>query len=116
GSSQTISMGQNVYIGLVICSNSTSTLATATFDNVSFSPAPAITSLSSSTGLVGSQVVISGTSFGSTQGFVMLSGSPMTISSWSNTSVTTTVPSGATSGPLVIVSNPSLDDSNFVGF
>jgi hypothetical protein len=35
GSSQTINMGQNVYIGLVMCSNSTTTLATATFDNVS---------------------------------------------------------------------------------
>jgi YD repeat-containing protein len=116
GSNQTISMGQNVDIGLVMCSNSTSTLATATFDNVSFSPAPAVTSLSSSTGLVGSQVVISGTSFGSTQGLVTLSGSPMTISSWSNTSVTATVPAGATSGPLVIASNPGLDDSNSVAF
>jgi hypothetical protein len=35
GPSQTINMGQSVYIGLVVCSNSSSTLATATFDNVS---------------------------------------------------------------------------------
>src|SRR5438309_7933896 len=35
GSPQTINMGQNVYIGLALCSNNTSTLATATFDNVS---------------------------------------------------------------------------------
>ena len=116
GSNQTISMGTNVDIGLVTCSNSTSTLATATFDNVSFSPAPAITSLSSSTGLVGSQVVISGTSFGSTQGLVTLSGSPMTITSWSNTSVTATVQPGATSGPLLIAASPSLDDSSSVAF
>ena len=34
GTSQTISMAQNVYIGLVVSSGSTSTLATATFDNV----------------------------------------------------------------------------------
>src|SRR5207245_11330637 len=35
GAPQTINMGQNVYIGLALCSNNTSTLATATFDNVS---------------------------------------------------------------------------------
>jgi hypothetical protein len=34
GSSLTINMGQNVYVGLVMCSNNASTLATATFDNV----------------------------------------------------------------------------------
>src|SRR5207245_2469948 len=37
GSPQTINMGQNVYIGLAVCSNNSSTLATATFDNVSVS-------------------------------------------------------------------------------
>src|SRR5207245_2065555 len=37
GAPQTINMGQNVYIGLALCSNNTSTLATATFDNVSVS-------------------------------------------------------------------------------
>src|SRR5256712_210495 len=35
GSPQTINMGQNIDIGLALCSNNTSTLATATFDNVS---------------------------------------------------------------------------------
>jgi len=35
GSSQTINMGQNIDIGLALVSNNTSTLATATFDNVS---------------------------------------------------------------------------------
>ena len=34
GTSQTIPMAQNVYIGLAVSSGSTSTLATATFDNV----------------------------------------------------------------------------------
>jgi regulation of enolase protein 1 (concanavalin A-like superfamily) len=34
GSSQTISMAQNVYVGLAVSSRSTSSLATATFDNV----------------------------------------------------------------------------------
>jgi hypothetical protein len=35
GTSQTINMGQNVYIGLAVTSGSTSSLGTATFDNVS---------------------------------------------------------------------------------
>jgi regulation of enolase protein 1 (concanavalin A-like superfamily) len=35
GSSQTVSMGQNVYIGLAASSRSTSSLVTASFDNVS---------------------------------------------------------------------------------
>jgi hypothetical protein len=35
GSPQTINLGPSVYIGLVVCSNNTSTLAAATFDNVS---------------------------------------------------------------------------------
>jgi hypothetical protein len=35
GSTQTIPMGQNVLIGLAVSANTTSALATATFDNVS---------------------------------------------------------------------------------
>jgi regulation of enolase protein 1 (concanavalin A-like superfamily) len=35
GASQTVSMAQNVYVGLAVSSRSTTTLATATFDNVS---------------------------------------------------------------------------------
>jgi hypothetical protein len=64
GSSQTINMGQNVYFGLGVTSGSTSSLATASFDNVSLSsatsPAPLISSVSATTGAIGSQVVISG--------------------------------------------------------
>jgi hypothetical protein len=37
GSSQTITMAQNVYVGLAVTSNNNSVLATATFDNVSVS-------------------------------------------------------------------------------
>jgi hypothetical protein len=35
GSSQTLSMAQNVYVGLAVNSGTSSALATATFDNVS---------------------------------------------------------------------------------
>src|SRR5438876_3666851 len=83
--SQTITMATNVYIGLAVSSRSTSTLATATFDNVSVTsttaPAPAITSVSATTGSVGSQVIITGTGFGSSQGssLVTLNNAAVTI-------------------------------------
>jgi len=35
GTSQTVSMAQNVYVGLAVSSRTTSSLATASFDNVS---------------------------------------------------------------------------------
>ena len=118
GNTQTFTMTQNVYIGLAVSSYSTSTLATATFDNVSVSsaanPAPTITGLSTTTGPVGTQVVISGSSFGSSQGssLVTLSGSPVTIESWSATSIIITIPSGATSGPIGVSVAPSMNNSN----
>jgi RHS repeat-associated protein len=122
GPSTAISMGQNIYVGLFMLSGSSSTLGTATFDNVSINtastPAPQITSVSTTSGAVGSQVVISGNGFGTTQGssVVVLNGAPVTISSWSATSITITIPSGATSGYLVVSVAPSMNDSNPVTF
>jgi len=40
GSSQTISMAQNVYVGLAVSANDNSALVTATFDNVTISASP----------------------------------------------------------------------------
>jgi hypothetical protein len=66
GSSLTISMATNVYVGLFANSGDTSSLGTATFDNVSVnqssSPAPIISSISATTGSVGTGVQISGSS------------------------------------------------------
>jgi len=120
--SQTINMAQNVYIGLAVSSTSTTYTETATFDNVSVSttanPGPVITGVSATTGSVGSQVVISGTGFGATLGssVVLLNGAAVTINSWSSTSITITIPTGATSGDLVVSVAPSMDDSNPVDF
>jgi subtilase family serine protease len=122
GTSQTISMAQNVYVGLAVNSGSTTALATAIFDNVSVNsaaaPAPVITSVSATTGSIGSQVAITGSNFGATQGssVVLLDGSPVTINSWSATSINITIPTGATSGPLVVSVAPSMNDSNPVVF
>jgi len=122
GSTQTITMASGVYIGLAVSSQSTSALATATFDNVSVnstaSPAPVITSVSATTGAVGSQVVITGTGFGATQNgsVVLLNDAPLTINSWSGTSITVTIPTGAATGYLVVSVAPSMNASNAVGF
>jgi RHS repeat-associated protein len=122
GSSQTVDMATNVYVGLAVSSRSTSTLATATFANVSISstsaPAPVITGVSATTGSVGSQVAISGTGFGASQGgsLVTLNNVDVTINSWSSTAIVFTIPTGATSGSLVVSLAPSLDDSNPVDF
>jgi hypothetical protein len=124
GSSQTVTMAQNVYIGLAVSSGSNSSLATATFDNVSVSApgsgssAPVITSLSATTGPIGSQVTIFGSGFGGSQNgsVVILNGTPVTINTWGATSISITIPTGATSGPMVVSVAPSMNDSNPVMF
>src|SRR6266568_2141856 len=120
--SQSITMAQNVYIGLAVSSQSTTTLATATLDNISISsaaaPAPVITKVSATTGSVGTQVVIAGTGFGSPQSnsLVTLNNVPVTIASWTGTSIVIMIPTGATSGYLVVSVAPSMNDSNAVYF
>jgi RHS repeat-associated protein len=122
GTSQTISMAQSVYIGLAVSSGGYGNLNTATFDSVSINsaanPAPIITTVSATTGSIGNPVVISGSGFGASQGssVVLLNDAPVTINSWSATSITITIPSGATSGPLVVSVAPSMNDSNPVEF
>ncbi len=104
GTTQTITMAQNAYVGLFVSSGTTGATSTATFDNVSVSstatPAPVITSLSATSGSVGSQVVISGSGFGATEGgsLVTLNGVPVTVNTWSSTSIVITIPTGATTG------------------
>src|SRR3989475_4680914 len=122
GTSQTVSMAQNAYVGLAVSSRTTSALASATFDSVSLSsaaaPAPVITAVSATTGSIGSQVVITGTGFGALQGgsAVLLNGAAVTVSTWSGTSISITIPVGATSGPLLVTIAPSMNDSNAVRF
>src|SRR5712692_9100478 len=122
GTSQTVSMAQNVYVGLAVSNRTTSSLATASFDNVSVSApvasAPVITAVSATTGSIGSPVVISGSGFGASQGgsAVLLNGAAVTINTWSGTSISITIPVGATSGPLLVSIAPSMNDSNAVRF
>jgi len=76
-------------------------------------PAPSLTSLSPTTGAVGTAVTISGANFGATQGssVVQFNGTSTTPSSWSNTSIVVPVPAGATSGPVVVTVNAVASNS-----
>jgi regulation of enolase protein 1 (concanavalin A-like superfamily) len=122
GTSQTVTMALSVYVGLAVSNRTTSSTATGVFDSVSVNsaaaPAPALTAVSATTGSVGSQVVLSGTGFGATQSgsSVFLNGSPVTINSWSATSLTITIPNGATTGPLLVSVAPSMNNSNAIRF
>jgi YD repeat-containing protein len=70
-------------------------------------PAPSITSLSVTTGTIGTAVTISGSNFGSPQGSgtVSFNGVLATIGSWSATSIQTTVPATASTGNVLVFAN-----------
>jgi len=65
---------------------------------------PTLTSVAPATGLVGTSVTIVGTNFGATPGTstVTFNGIAATPTSWSATSIVVPVPSGATSGNIVV--------------
>ena len=65
---------------------------------------PTIATLSPGAGPVGASITITGTSFGATQGAstVAFNGMAASITSWSATSIVATVPTGATSGNVVV--------------
>lgn len=82
---------------------------------VSYTVTPAITSISPASGFPGTQVTITGTSFGATQGQVTIGQQQMIIDTWSDTSVVATVPADALTGNLLLTTNGSLA-SNFSSF
>jgi hypothetical protein len=69
------------------------------------SPPPTLTSLTITSGPVGTPLTVIGTNFGATQGTSVLTfnGIVATPTSWSATSIVTTVPVGATTGPVHVV-------------
>jgi hypothetical protein len=79
-------------------------------------PAPTISGLSVSSGPVGTTVTVSGANFGSSQGTSTLTfnGTAATVSSWGPGTLITTVPTGATTGPVVVtVSNAGSNSLTF---
>ena len=82
-------------------------------------PPPTIISLTPTTGAVGSSVVIAGTNFGATKSTstVTFNGTSASTTAWSATSITATVPTGATTGPVVVTVNGLASNSaNFTVF
>jgi regulation of enolase protein 1 (concanavalin A-like superfamily) len=69
--------------------------------------APSITSLSPTSGTVGTAVTISGANFGTTQGTsnVRFNGTVATPTSWAASSIIVPVPTGATTGNVVVTVN-----------
>ncbi len=67
-------------------------------------PTPAIVSLTPTSGRVGSQVTIGGVSFGATQGAgtVTFNNVAAPVGSWAFNSISVTVPSGASTGNVVV--------------
>src|SRR2546426_940490 len=65
---------------------------------------PKITSLSPTSGAVGTSVTVTGTNFGASQGTstVTFNGTAATPTSWSATSIVAPVPAGATTGNVVV--------------
>jgi RHS repeat-associated protein len=113
--SETVNMAQNVYVGLMVDGGGNTQ---GIFDNVSLNssanPAPVITGLSATTGTIGTQVVISGSNFGGSQStsLVFLNDLPMTVNSWSDTSITVTIASGAVTGYMDVAVAPGMNTSN----
>jgi hypothetical protein len=89
----------------VITSGGTSATSNADLYTYTASPMPVITSITPSSGLVGSSVAILGTNFGSTQGSstVSFNGTlATTFATWTSTGIVVMVPTGATTGSVVV--------------
>ena len=65
-------------------------------------PAPVISRLDPDSGLVNSSVTIEGSNFGSQTGSVTFNGTTASTTSWASDEIQTKVPSGATTGPVVV--------------
>ena len=80
------------------------TVAGQPSNGLSFAVTPIITSLTPTSGTAGTSITISGAGFGPTQGtsIVAFNGAAATPTNWSPTSIAAPVPSGATTGNVVV--------------
>src|SRR5262249_31672694 len=76
-------------------------------DNIFTVPAPNVSSIAPVGGTVGTQVTLTGSGFQASQGSstVTFNGTVAAVSSWSDTQIVATVPTGATTGPLTVTVN-----------
>src|SRR6266404_8916534 len=87
--------------------NVTVTVGGVPSNSVLFTVIPVIYQLSTYSALAGTQVTITGVGFSGTQGTsnITFNGLAAAASSWSNSSIVTAVPVGASTGPLVVTVN-----------
>jgi IPT/TIG domain/Glucodextranase, domain B len=78
-------------------------------------PPPLISSISPTSGAPGSTITIAGSGFGATQGSstVTFNGISAAVVSWSDTQIVIIVPTGATSGNIVVTVNGTVSNSFF---
>jgi hypothetical protein len=99
--------------------NAIVTVGGVTTNGVNFqvlSPPPAISSLSPTLGPVGTSITLTGVNFGANQGAstVLFNGIAGTPTSWSDTNIIVPVPTGATTGNVVVtVGSQASNGSNF---
>ena len=79
-------------------------------------PPTTITSVSPTSGPVGTPVSIVGSGFGATQGTLAFNGTIAGATSWSDTLIQTVVPTSATSGPVVVTNKVTGVTSNGIPF
>jgi len=83
-------------------------------NGVSFTvPAPSISNISPDSARIGSSVTVAGANFGTVAGRISFNGTNATPSSWNNTQIVVPVPSGATTGPVIVTQGLA---SNSTGF
>ena len=68
-------------------------------------PAPVISRLDPNSGLVDASVTIEGSNFGDRTGSVTFNGTTASTTSWDSDEIQTSVPDGATSGPVVVTTS-----------
>ena len=75
---------------------------------------PVVTSVSPSSGPVGTQIQVTGSGFGATQGSssLLVSGNTASVTSWSDTSITATVPQAAYTGGVYIFNGSVYSNTN----
>ena len=74
-------------------------------------PPPSITILNPTSGPAGTAVTITGTNFGSL-GTVSFNGTPATTTTWTSSSIATSVPTGATTGNVVVTVGGAAGDGH----
>jgi YD repeat-containing protein len=83
-------------------------------NSVSFTvPAPNISNISPDAARVGASITVGGTNFGSVAGRISFNGTNVTPASWGNTQIVVVVPSGTTTGPVIVTQGVASNSASF---